>query len=166
MEAVTPHLDAATAERIAGLLADAERPLLYIGGGLRGVDAVAALIDLAEHLDVPIAHSLMGKGAVPDEHPLLLGMPGFWGLEFTNDYTLHADVVLAVGTRFAETDASSWMPDQTWAFPPSRLIQIDIDPDEIGRNYPVEIGVIADVRSALPALAAASRAVRPEGRQR
>ena len=166
IEAVTPHLDAATAERIAVLLADAERPLLYIGGGLRGVDAVAALIDLAEHLDVPIAHSLMGKGAVPDEHPLLLGMPGFWGLEFTNDYTLHADVVLAVGTRFAETDASSWMPDQTWAIPSSRLIQIDIDPDEIGRNYPVEIGVIADVSSAVPALAAAARAVRPEGRQR
>jgi acetolactate synthase-1/2/3 large subunit len=166
MQTVTPKLDGETAERIAGLLANAERPLLYIGGGLRGEVAVSALIDLAEHLDVPIAHSLMGKGAVCDQHPLLLGMPGFWGLEYTNDYTLHADVVLAVGTRFAETDASSWMPDQTWAIPSSRLIQIDIDPDEIGRNYPVEIGVIADVSSAVPALAAAARAIRPEGIQR
>ena len=88
----------------------------------------------------------MAKGTVPDEHPLLLGMPGFWGTETTNAYTRDADVVLAIGTRFAETDASSWNPDYTWRFPPSRLIQIDIDPAEIGRNYPVEIGAVADAQ--------------------
>ena len=78
----------------------------------------------------------MAKGALPDEHPLVLGMTGFWGLEITNTYALEADVVLAIATRFAETDASSWNPAYTWRFPPSRLIQIDIDPAEIGRNYP------------------------------
>ena len=111
--------------------------------------ARAALLELAEHLDIPIAHSLMAKGAVPDEHPLLLGMPGFWGLEITNAYAREADVVLALGTRFAETDASSWDPAYTWRFPPSRLIQIDIDPAEIGRNYPVEIGAVADAALAV-----------------
>ena len=95
----------------------------------------------------------MAKGTVPDDHPLLLGMPGFWGLEITNAYTRNADVVLALGTRFAETDASSWDPDYTWRFPPSRLIQIDIDPAEIGRNYPVEIGVVADTALAVAAIA-------------
>jgi acetolactate synthase-1/2/3 large subunit len=102
-----------------------------------------------------MAHSLMAKGTVPDSHPLLLGMPGFWGLEFTNRYARDADVVLALGTRFAETDASSWDPGYTWRFPPSRLIQIDIDPAEIGRNFPVEIGAVADTALAVSAIAAA-----------
>ena len=68
--------------------------------------------------------------------------------------------MLALGTRFAETDASSWHPDFTWRFPPSRLIQIDIDPAEIGRNYPVEIGAVADTALAVTAIAdAVSRTV-------
>ena len=139
---------------IAELLTAAERPLIYIGGGLRDAGRRARRCSrLAEHLDIPIAHSLMAKGTVPDDHPLLLGMPGFWGLEFTNGYARDADLVLALGTRFAETDASSWHPDFTWRFPPSRLIQIDIDPAEIGRNYPVEIGAVADTALAVTAIA-------------
>ena len=102
---------------IAELLIGAERPLIYIGGGLRTSPARKALLTLAEHLDIPIAHSLMAKGTVPDSHPLLLGMPGFWGLEFTNAYTSDADLVLALGTRFAETDASSWHPGLHLAVP-------------------------------------------------
>jgi acetolactate synthase-1/2/3 large subunit len=150
-----PALEPETAVRIADLLTAAERPLLYIGGGLRTPAARKALLSLAEHLDIPIAHSLMAKGTVPDSHPLVLGMPGFWGLEFTNSYAREADVVLALGTRFAETDASSWHPDYTWRFPPSRLIQIDIDPAEIGRNYPVEIGAVADTALAVETIAEA-----------
>ncbi|MDL4814319.1 thiamine pyrophosphate-binding protein [Actinomadura opuntiae] len=161
-----PDLPAPTAERIAARLAGAERPLIYLGGGLRGETGRGALLSLAEHLDVPIVHSLMGKGAVPDDHPLLLGMPGFWGLETTNDYARNADVVLALATRFAETDASSWDDRYTWNLggPDSagRLIQIDIDAAEIGRNYPVEIGAVADVTLALQAIGRAVRDVRPE----
>jgi acetolactate synthase-1/2/3 large subunit len=148
-----PALAPETAERIAELLIGAERPLIYIGGGLRTSPARKALLTLAEHLDIPIVHSLMAKGTVPDSHPLLLGMPGFWGLEFTNSYARDADLVLALGTRFAETDASSWHPDFTWRFPPSRLVQVDIDPAEIGRNFPVEIGVVADTALAVAAIA-------------
>ena len=147
-----PALEPETAAHIAELLVAADRPLIYVGGGLRTAAARKALLALAEHLDIPIAHSLMAKGTVPDGHPLLLGMPGFWGLEFTNSYARNADLVLALGTRFAETDASSWHPDFTWRFPPSRLVQIDIDAAEIGRNYPVEIGAVADSGLAVAAI--------------
>ncbi|MEU3794486.1 thiamine pyrophosphate-binding protein [Streptomyces fructofermentans] len=158
----TPGLDLPTAERVADALLSAERPLIYFGGGLREPRARAELRALAEHLDIPLAHSLMGKGAVPDQHPLLLGMPGFWGLEATHEHTRGADVVLALATRFAETDASSWESAYTWNFPPSRLIQIDIDPAEIGRNYPVDIGAVADVGLAVRSIAAAVRERRAE----
>ncbi|WP_326762504.1 thiamine pyrophosphate-binding protein [Streptomyces phaeochromogenes] len=165
--ATLPGLDRATAERIAQTLLSAERPLVYFGGGLRDPAARQALLALAEHLDIPLAHSLMGKGILPDSHPLLLGMPGFWGLDTTHEYTKGADVVLALATRFAETDASSWDPAYTWTFgdkdsPPSKLIQIDIDPAEIGRNYPVEIGAVADVGDAVRAIGDAVRTARPE----
>ncbi|WP_326732622.1 thiamine pyrophosphate-binding protein [Streptomyces phaeochromogenes] len=165
--ATLPGLDRATAERIAQTLLSAERPLVYFGGGLRDPAARQALLALAEHLDIPLAHSLMGKGILPDSHPLLLGMPGFWGLDTTHEYTKGADVVLALATRFAETDASSWDPAYTWTFgdkdsPPSELIQIDIDPAEIGRNYPVEIGAVADAGDAVRAIGDAVRTARPE----
>ncbi len=155
-------LPADEADRIAALLVMAQRPLVYVGGGLGRDAGRHALIGLAEHLDIPIVHSLMAKGTVSDDHPLVLGMPGFWGLEATNSYALQADVVLAIGTRFAETDASSWNPRYTWRFPPSRLIQIDIDPAEIGRNYPVEIGVVADAGLAVTAIADAVRRRQPQ----
>ncbi|MEU5322008.1 thiamine pyrophosphate-binding protein [Streptomyces sp. NPDC021056] len=165
--ATPPGLDRTTAERIAQTLLCAERPLIYFGGGLRDPGAQQSLSALAEHLDIPLAHSLMGKGVLPDRHPLLLGMPGFWGLETTHEYTKGADVVLALATRFAETDASSWDPAYTWTFgdrssAPSKLIQIDIDPAEIGRNYPVSIGAVADVGDAVRAIGAAVRSARPE----
>jgi acetolactate synthase-1/2/3 large subunit len=153
-----PDLAPDDADRIAAALVSAERPLIYLGGGLGGTDGRTALRELAEHLDIPVAHSLMAKGALPDRHPLVLGMTGFWGLAETNTYARDADVVLALATRFAETDASSWDPEYTWRFPPSRLIQIDIDPAEIGRNYPVEIGAVADAgRAAEQILAATAR---------
>jgi len=157
-----PDLPPPEADRIAGLLLSAQRPLIYVGGGLGRGEGRALLTRLAEHLDIPIAHSLMAKGAISDDHPLVLGMPGFWGLQTTNEYALSADVVLAIGTRFAETDASSWNPAYTWRFPPSKLIQIDIDPAEIGRNYPVEIGVVADATLAVQAIEAAVRRAQPD----
>ncbi|GIE88602.1 thiamine pyrophosphate-binding protein [Actinoplanes regularis] len=158
-----PGLSTADAERIAAALLAAERPLIYLGGGLRGEKH---LQELAEHLDIPVAHSLMAKGTLPDDHPLLLGLPGFWGSAETNAYTRDADLVLAIATRFAETDASSWDSEHTWRFPPSRLIQIDIDPAEIGRNYPVEIGAVADAARAAEQLLDAARRLRPEGTSR
>ncbi|MFE9813003.1 thiamine pyrophosphate-binding protein [Streptomyces sp. NPDC005227] len=165
-DSALPGLTEETAERIAQALVNAERPLIYFGGGLRTLEAKQALLALADHLDIPLAHSLMGKGAIPDRHPLLLGMPGFWGLDSTHAHTKDADVVLALATRFAETDASSWEAAYTWNFPPSKLIQIDIDPAEIGRNYPVEIGAVADVGHSVRAIDAAVRALQSEPTRR
>jgi acetolactate synthase I/II/III large subunit len=161
-----PGLPADVAGRIAELLVDADRPVVYLGGGLRRGAGLDALRSLIEHLDIPVAHSLMAKGTLPDSHPLLLGMPGFWGLEMTNRYTREADVVLALATRFAETDASSWDRRYTWQFPPGQLVQIDIDPAEIGRNFPVTIGAVADVADAVRAIEAAVRSLQPTPRRR
>jgi acetolactate synthase-1/2/3 large subunit len=158
-------LEPGVAEQVARALAEADRPLVYIGGGVRARHR-ATLVELVEHCDIPVAHSLMAKGTLPDEHPLVLGMPGFWGLELTNEYARGADVVLAVGTRFAETDASSWDPRYTWQIPPTRLIQIDIDPAEIGRNYPVATGIVADAGAALAGIAESIRKLAPDGRRR
>ncbi|GAA3383953.1 thiamine pyrophosphate-binding protein [Cryptosporangium minutisporangium] len=155
-ELTKPDLPTEVAARIADALAGAERPLIYLGGGLSAGPGRADLTRLIEHLDIPVAHSLMAKGSLPDDHPLVMGMPGFWGLEQTNRYAREADVVLAIATRFAETDASSWDDRYTWSFPPTRLIQIDIDPAEIGRNYPVEIGAVADAALAVRRIAEAA----------
>ncbi len=159
-----PSIDGATAQRIVALLAAAERPVLYAGGGVLSARASAELAALAETLELPIAHSLMGKGVVREDHPLLLGMTGFWGTPIANEKCRTADVILAVGTRFAEANSSSWDPRFTFNIPPTRLIHIDVDETEIGRNFATELGVIADAKHALTALGEAARGVKPRSR--
>ncbi|HXR96802.1 MAG TPA: thiamine pyrophosphate-binding protein [Terriglobales bacterium] len=157
-----PTLAPATAERIARALAAAERPVIYVGGGVIASHAAPALRELAEALQVPVAHTLMGTGSLPTSHPLLLGMTGFWGTPIANEMCRTADLILAVGTRFGEANSSSWDPRYSFQIPPTRLMQLDIDAAEIGRNYPVELGAVADARLALEAIAAAAREqVRP-----
>jgi acetolactate synthase-1/2/3 large subunit len=162
---VRPGLEPATARRIAERLLGARRPVIYVGGGVITADAAEVLRQVAEYLNAPVAHSLMGKGALPDDHPLILGMTGFWGTELTNRVTREADVLLAVGTRFAEADASSWDPRFTFAVPPTDLIHIDIDPAEIGRSFPATIGAVADARAALHAVLASLKELAPGGVQ-
>ncbi len=163
-----PALDPATAERIVEMLADAHRPLIYAGGGVLSARGSQELAALAEALEVPVAHSLMGKGCLHEEHPLLLGMTGFWGTPIANEKCRTADVILAIGTRLAEASSSSWDPRFTFAAPPTRLIHVDADLAEIGRNLPTELGVVADAKLALAALtgAARGRAHRDRGRIR
>src|SRR3982750_79677 len=108
----------------------------------------------------------MGKGCVREDHPLLLGMTGFWGTPVANEKCRTADVILAVGTRLAEASSSSWDPRFTFAAPPTRLIHIDADLAEIGRNLPTELGVVADAKLALAALATAARGRVQPGRRR
>jgi acetolactate synthase-1/2/3 large subunit len=155
-----PTIDAETAGRIVEALARAERPVLYAGGGVLSGGATAELAALAEALDIPVAHTLMGKGCLREDHPLLLGQTGFWGLPISNERCRNADVIVAVGTRLAEANSSSWDPRFTFSIPPTRLIHIDADPAEIGRNYPTELGVVADAKSALGVLVSAARGVK------
>ena len=163
-----PGIDPETAELIVDTLARAERPVLYAGGGVLSSRATAELAALADALELPVAHTLMGKGCLHESHPLLLGQTGFWGLPVSNEMCRNADVILAVGTRLAEANSSSWDPRFTFAMPPTRLIHIDADPAEIGRNYPTELGVVADAKAALGALASAAkgRSHRSRGRLR
>ena len=165
-EIARPSIDPAAAERIVQMLAEAQHPLIYAGGGVISARATSELAMLAEALEVPVAHSLMGKGCLREDHPLLLGMTGFWGTPIANDTCRQADVMLAVGTRLAEASSSSWDPRFTFAAPPTRVIHIDADLAEIGRNLSTELGVVADAKLALAALAAAARGRRHRDRGR
>jgi len=163
-EIARPSIDEATIERIVATLAAAERPVLYAGGGVLSARASSELAALAEALEVPIAHSLMGKGVVREDHPLLLGMTGFWGTPIANEKCRTADVILGIGTRFAEANSSSWDPRFTFNIPPTRLIHIDADVAELGRNFQTELGVVADAKLALGALAKAAPSVKHRNR--
>jgi acetolactate synthase-1/2/3 large subunit len=163
-----PTINDSVARHIVDALAAAERPLLYAGGGVMSARATAELAALAEALDVPVAHTLMGKGCLHADHPLLLGQSGFWGTPISNEKCRTADLIVAVGTRLAEANSSSWDSRFTFSIPPTRLIHIDADEAEIGRNYPTELGVVADAKLALAALAATARGTthRDRGRLR
>ena len=160
-----PSIDDETATRIVQMLASAKNPLIHVGGGVVLADATAELAQFVTHMGIPVTHSLMGKGVMPDDHQLTLGMTGFWGTQFINDKCREADVVFGLGTRFAEADCSSWESEYSFNFPPGKLIHVDIDPSEIGRNYPVEIGAVADLKQALTVLSRIARKLFPEGRR-
>jgi acetolactate synthase-1/2/3 large subunit len=158
-----PSLDDETATRIVKQLLAAKTPILYVGGGILLADAATEMREFAEHLSLPVAHTLMGKGALPDDHPLILGMTGFWGTKYINDKCKGADWILGLGTRFSEADCSSWEDEYTFNFPPTQLIHIDVDPAEIGRNYPAAIGAVADLKEALRVLNRVARTIVPKG---
>lgn len=160
-----PSLDLKTAREIVQRLGEAKQPLLYVGGGIVLAQASGELRAFVDHLGIPVAHSLMGKGALPDDHPLVLGMSGFWGTKLVNDTCLAADWVLGLGTRFKEADCSSWYRNFTFNIPPTRLIHIDIEPSEIGRNFPTELGAVADLKEALTVLLQVARELYPSGRK-
>ncbi len=161
-----PSIDDETAGEIVEALAKAENPVAYVGGGILLAQASEELREFVEHMGLPVAHSLMGKGALRDDHPLVLGMTGFWGTELVNQSCLNADYIFAVGTRFKEADCSSWYPGYTFNIPGSKVIHIDIEPQEIGRNYPTEIGVVADAKAALRVLNRVAREMYPDGFKR
>lgn len=161
-----PSIDEETAKEIVTRLMEAKKPVIYAGGGVLLADAADELKELVDHLSLPVAHSIMGKSALPDDHPFILGMTGFWGTQYINDSCLNADLILGLGTRFKEADCSSWYPEFTFDIPKTKLIQIDIEPSEIGRNYPVDIGIVADLKQALKEIIRVARTMVPRGIQR
>ena len=158
-----PTLDRETAVQIVTRLGEAEKPVLYVGGGILLARASRELETFVDHMGIPVAHSLMGKGALSDDHPLVLGMSGFWGTTLVNEACLNAEVVLGIGVRFKEADSSSWYRGYTFDIPPTSLMHIDIEPSEIGRNFPTEIGAVADARAALNLLNEVARELYPDG---
>ena len=103
----------------------------------------------AERLRIPVAYSASGQGAIDSRHELNLGLVARNGHFQANQATRQADVLLALGVRFDDRTSSSWIPGYSFTIPPTRLIHVDIDPDEIGRNYPVALGLMADERTFL-----------------
>src|SRR6185369_10915118 len=131
------------------MLLSAERPVILVGQGVKYGGAAEALLALAEQLQIPVAHSMSGIGAIDTQHPLSLGLLSRGGAYQANGAARQADVLLALGVRFDDRTSSSWIPGYSFTIPPTKLIHVDIDPEEIGRNYPVALGLMADVRTFL-----------------
>src|SRR5262249_24627904 len=112
------------------------------------------LLELAERLRIPVAWSASGTGAIDARHPLALGLVARNGPYQANHGARTADVLLALGVRFDDRTSSPWLPGYSFTIPPTRLIHAAIDPDEIARNYPVALGLMADVRTFLRQLIA------------
>lgn len=161
-----PALAPDAARAIAKKLVEAKNPVIHVGGGILLAQASDELAALAEFLDIPVSRTLMGQGCLSDLHPLMIGQTGFWGLEHTHSFTVNADVILGLGTRFAEADSSSWYQGVTFDPTKTTFLQIDIDPTEIGRNYPVEIGAVADLKIALAQLLEETKRICPNGIRR
>ena len=140
--------------KAAEMLIAAERPTILVGQGVRYGGASEDLLRLAERLQIPVAASASGLGALDTHHPLSLGLVSRGGLYQANSATRQADVLLALGVRFDDRTSSSWLPGYSFTIPPTKLIHVDIDPDEIARNYPVALGLMADVRTFLRQLLA------------
>ncbi len=143
----------------AKLLAEAERPLVIAGGGVHASGAVTALTRLQESAALPVATTVMGKGSVAETHPLSVGVVGYF--MGTNSRTRHqrelvtdADVILLVGNRTNQNGTDSWA-----LYPPgATYIQIDIDGEEIGRNFEASVRLLGDAKLSLEALAEAMAA--------
>jgi acetolactate synthase-1/2/3 large subunit len=149
-----PAGDPAAIEAAAALLAEAERPVIVAGHGVELAGGEAALLALAERLRIPVATTPFGKGTFDARHPLSLGATGRNGSLAANGACRNADVILALGTRFDDRATSAWLPGFTYAIPPARLIHVDIDPTEIGKNFEPAIAILGDAKLVLEQLLA------------
>jgi acetolactate synthase-1/2/3 large subunit len=145
-----PHRPGASDIDIAavlGLLAAARKPVLFIGQGATLSEAGPEIVEFSHRLGIPVITSPNGMGCIPGDDPLALGFIGRNGAYPANQAGRHADLVLTVGTRFDDRSSSSWQPGYSWNFPKQQLVHVDIDPQELGRNYPPTLGIIADAKT-------------------
>ncbi len=147
--------------RTIALLRTAERPLIYAGGGVLLSEAWDELRRLAEYLGIPVVTTMIAQGAIPEDHPLAAGFSGSVGTPVANSLAREADVILAVGTRFPELDSNSWRPEYFIQVPPATLVHVDINPHEIGKVYPTEVGIVGDAKAVLEDLLEVARLQAP-----
>lgn len=145
-----PKLDPDIEEirRAVKLLVQAERPLIFAGGGAIWSGASAEVVELAELLGAPVVTSLLGKGIIPEDHPLSLGMLGMHGRMAANIAVTECDLLLGVGVRFDDRATG----DVRYFAPKAKIIHIDIDPVEIGKNVRVDVPIVGDAKCALRAI--------------
>ncbi|HUK10646.1 MAG TPA: thiamine pyrophosphate-binding protein [Stellaceae bacterium] len=132
----------------------ARRPVLFIGHGVTLSEASRELTEFARKLAIPVISSPNGMGSFDMNDPLSLGFIGRNGAFPANEAGRRSDLVIALGARFDDRSASSWIPGYSWNFPATKLIHVDLDPAELGRNYPPDLGILADARTFLRQLLA------------
>jgi acetolactate synthase-1/2/3 large subunit len=135
-------------EEVASLIARAERPLLFVGGGAVNAEAAEEVRTLAERTQMPVISTLMGLGVFPGTHPLFLGMVGMHGTFAANRATAHADLILALGVRFDDRVTGAL---HKFA-PRARVVHIDVDAAELGKNVPPYLGIAGDLKAVLQVL--------------
>ena len=145
-----PAPDPEAVKKAVALLQAAERPIIVAGGGVRASGGGAELVALAEKLQIPVATSLNGKDSIPGVHPLSVGVVGSYSRESANRVVNQADLVCFVGSE------TGGMTTHFWAVPKigTRAIQIDLDPEALGRNYPLEAAVLGDAKTTLAQMVA------------
>jgi acetolactate synthase-1/2/3 large subunit len=141
-------------QRVAQVLSTARMPALLVGHGINLSGAWSPLLEIAEALHIPVATTLKGKSAFPERHALSLGVFGLGGHPLADEYLLsdQVDVLVVIGTSLGESQTHGWNPKLAHN---RTVIQIDIDPLEIGKNYPVEMSIVGDAKAVLEALAEA-----------
>ena len=135
--------------RALGMIVAAERPVIFIGHGVTLSEASRELTEFAKKLSIPVISSPNGMGCIDMTDALSLGFIGRNGAFPANEAGRRADLVLAIGARFDDRSASSWLPGYSWNFPTTKLIHVDIDAAELGRNYPPDLPIVADARTFL-----------------
>jgi acetolactate synthase-1/2/3 large subunit len=145
-----PEPEAAHVKAALDILQEAERPVIVAGGGVRASGAGKELIALAEMLQIPVATSLNGKDNIPGTHPLSVGVVGSYSRESANRVVNRADLVCFIGTE------TGGMTTHFWAVPKigTPAIQIDIEPESLGRNYPLKASVLGDAKAVLSRMVA------------
>ena len=143
----------------ARMIAKAERPVLYVGGGVIKADASAELMELAELTGIPLVTTLMARGAFPDSHRLHYGMPGMHGTVAAVAALQRSDLLITLGARFDDRVTGRL---DTFA-PDAKVIHADIDPAEIGKNRAVDVPIVGDIKEVLAELVGTLRGERDSG---
>jgi acetolactate synthase-1/2/3 large subunit len=138
----------------ARVIQEAQRPVIYAGGGILKAGASKALRELAEVTGIPVVTTLMGRGGIPDEHPLCLGMPGMHGNYTAVTSMQRADLLIALGARFDDRVTGKVA---TFA-PNAKVIHVDIDPAELGKVRHADVPIVGDVRAVIEELTKAVKA--------
>ncbi|MEN8198020.1 MAG: thiamine pyrophosphate-binding protein, partial [Pseudomonadota bacterium] len=148
---VRPEPESAAVERVAQAIAAAHRPVIVAGGGVRLSSAQAEVVALAEKASIPVATSVNGKGTILDSHPLSVGVVGSYSVRCANQIVSEADLVIFIGSRAGDQTTLDWRIPA----PETQVVQIDIEPTEIGRNYAGAMGIVGDAKTAVSHLTAA-----------
>ena len=135
-------------KQAANLIAKARKPLLYIGGGVIASGASKEVKELAELMQLPVTCTLMGKGAFPEDHHLFIGMPGMHGAKYTNYSITETDLLVGIGVRFDDRVTGKLATFASKA----KVVHIDIDPAEIGKNRPVDVPIVGDAKHIVAGL--------------